>query len=91
MGTQDDGTGGKYRVSGTSMEESAAKSAKWSGEEMDELASEEEADTAEGAGEVGMTLMVTERNRREAEHNTDQGVQRPAEAPPLTQPPRKWT
>ena len=38
-----------------------------------------------------MTLMVKERNWREAEHNTDQGVQQPAEAKPPTQPPRTRT
>ena len=37
-------------MSGTCMEVSAAKSAKWSGEEMDESASEEEAKTVGGGG-----------------------------------------
>ena len=34
------------------MEESADESAKWSGEETEELASEEEAETAGGRGRV---------------------------------------
>ena len=38
----------------TGLDESADKSAKWSGEEMEELASEEESKTA---GEAGMMLM----------------------------------
>ena len=56
----DDVTGGKYCVGGTGLEESADESAKWSGEETEESASEEEVDTAGGVGMAGMTLRETE-------------------------------
>ena len=55
---QDDGAWGKYRMVRTDTEESAANSAKWIGEETEELASEEEAKTA-GGEEVEMTLPET--------------------------------
>ena len=51
-GTRDSRAGGKCRVDGLDTEESAAKSAERSGEETDESASEEEAETTGGAGEV---------------------------------------
>ena len=35
--THDDGTGGKYRMSGTRLEESVDESAEWSEEEIEEL------------------------------------------------------
>ena len=41
------------------MEESASDSAEWSGEDTDESACEEEAETPEGAGEVGKTPTET--------------------------------
>ena len=37
MRTHDDGTGGKYRMSGTRLEESVDESAEWSEEEIEEL------------------------------------------------------
>ena len=51
MRRHDDVTGGKYCVGGTGLEESADESAKWSGEETEESASEEEVDTAGGGWE----------------------------------------
>ena len=48
--TQDNNTGGKYRVGRTGPEESANKSSKWSREEMEESELEEEAKTAGGGG-----------------------------------------
>ena len=53
-GDQDNGAGGKYRVGGTDTEESAVDNAKWSWEETEDLASEEEAKIA-GGREVGVT------------------------------------
>ena len=57
--TQDNGAGGKYRVDGKGIEEKADESAKWSRDETEELASEEEAETTGGVGEAGRTLMAT--------------------------------
>ena len=45
-----DGAGGNYCAEGTDQEESAAESAKWSGKDTEELATEEEAETAGGVG-----------------------------------------
>ena len=50
--TQDNGAGGKYRVDGKGIEEKADESAKWSRDETEELASEEEAKTAGGLGRL---------------------------------------
>ena len=47
-------------MGGTDREESAANSAEWSGEETEELASEEEAETVGGLGGVGMMPTATE-------------------------------
>ena len=58
-GEKDTGAGGKYHRGGTDTEGSAAKSAKWSGEETEESASEEEAETSGGEGEAGMMLTST--------------------------------
>ena len=44
-GTEEDNVEGKYCMGGTDMEESASNSAEWIREDMDESASEEEADT----------------------------------------------
>ena len=46
-------------MGGTGTEESAAESAKWSGKDTEELVSEEEANTAGGAGEVRRILTAT--------------------------------
>ena len=54
-----DGEGGEYCAGGRSIEKSADESAEWTGEEMEESASEEEAETAEGTGKSGMPLTVT--------------------------------
>ena len=45
---QNDGAGWKYRVGGMETEESAADSAKWSGEETEESELEGEAETSGG-------------------------------------------
>ena len=58
-GEKDNGAGGKYHTGGTDTEGSAAKSPKWSGEETEESASEEEAETSGGEGEAGMMLTST--------------------------------
>ena len=50
MRNSNDGAGGKYRVDGIDWEESADESAKWSGEETEGSATEEDADTTEGVG-----------------------------------------
>ena len=44
-----DGTGGRYRAEGTNLEESTDKSAKWSGKDTEESATEEEAETTGGS------------------------------------------
>ena len=46
--TRNGSTGGKYRVGGTRLEESADESAEWSREETEELVSEEEAEIPGG-------------------------------------------
>ena len=46
-------------MGGSDTEESADESAKWRGEKMEELASDEEAETAGVAGESGMTMAAT--------------------------------
>ena len=46
-------------MGGNGQEESADESPEWSGEEAEELASEEEAETAGGAGEAGRALTAT--------------------------------
>ena len=61
------------------MEDSAAKSAECSGEDMEELESEEEAVTAGGAGRGWNDA---DDNGREVSRNTDQGAQQLAESPP---------
>ena len=48
-------------MGGTDTEESTADSAKYSGEETEDLASEGETQTAGGAGEVGTTATATEK------------------------------
>ena len=50
------GAGGKYRTSGRKTEEREDESAEWGEEDTEELASEEEATTAMGAGEDGRPL-----------------------------------
>ena len=50
---RDNGAGGKYRAGGSGTEEISDKSARWGGEETEELLSEEEAKTSGGAGEAG--------------------------------------
>ena len=45
---KDNGAGGKYRVGGNGLEESAEETAGWSGEETEKLAEEEEAENAGG-------------------------------------------
>ena len=55
LGARDNISGGKYRMVGSDTEENAAKHTEWSREETEESASEEEADTAGGAGESGLT------------------------------------
>ena len=52
VGTQENITGGKYRLGGPGTEESAVESAKWSEEDMEGLAMEEEDETAGGEGGV---------------------------------------
>ena len=59
MSTQDCSARGKYCVFGKSTEESAANSADWIREETEELVSEEDIETAGGAGEVRMMVTVT--------------------------------
>ena len=44
------GEGEEYYAEGTDWEESAENSAKWSGVDTEELATEEEAETVEGRG-----------------------------------------
>ena len=50
MSTQDNGTGGKYRVGRAGPEEISDESSDWSGEDAEELASEEEEEEAKTAG-----------------------------------------
>ena len=56
---KDNRVGGKYCAVCRGMEENADKSAEWGGEETEELASEEEADTVGRAGEAVRPLMAT--------------------------------
>ena len=46
-------------MGGSDTEESADESAEWRGEETEESASDEEAETAGGSGEFGMTMAAT--------------------------------
>ena len=46
-------------MDGTDPEDSADESSKWSGEETQGSATEEEAETAGGAGDVGQSLTAT--------------------------------
>ena len=48
MNRKDNGAGEKYRVGSKGTEEIADESAEWSGEETEESASEEEAETTGG-------------------------------------------
>ena len=57
--THDNGTVRKYCVGGTGPEESVYESAKWSGEETEESASEEDSETAGGSREVRMIHTTT--------------------------------
>ena len=50
--------GGKYRVDGTNQEEIVDKSDKWSGEDMEVLDMEEEAETAGGGGVEGGVIQT---------------------------------
>ena len=52
VNTQDNVTGGKYRVGGKGTEESGSKSAKWSREETEGSATEKEAETAGSQGRL---------------------------------------
>ena len=56
---KENGVGGKYRVGGRGMEESADESSEWRGEETEESALEEEAETGGRAGETGRPLTAT--------------------------------
>ena len=52
---------GKYRVDGTDREESAEKTSKWSGEELEGLVTEDADETAGGAGGVDQMLVAMAR------------------------------
>ena len=59
MSTQDNSAGGKYHIGGRGTEESIYEITEWSLEETEELATNEEAETAGGMGDVRLTMVVT--------------------------------
>ena len=79
-GKQNYGAGGNYRVGRSDTEESTADRSKWSGEEMEDSASEEESKTTGGGGEVGITPTPTTEGPEGSDAKTGTGVQRPVEA-----------
>ena len=81
--------GGECHTDGTNQEDSADKTAKWSREETEGSATDEEADTA---GEAGGPRSARHEwrwrgYRKEAAWGSYQGVQQPAGATPGMSPP----
>ena len=59
VSSKDKGTRGKYHVDGKGTDDSIDKSSEWSGKDVEEFESEEEAKTAAGVGRARRTLLET--------------------------------
>ena len=90
---KDNGAGGKYCAGSRGTEESSDESAKWSGEETEDLVSAEEAETVGGAGEAGRLLTETETAGKLERSGAEDapGGAAAGGAPPPTPPPRMWS